>query len=195
MYIAPGVTAEKWQGLRLDDPNSADWSEAVEILKSRIRERFIEPIDYLIASEASRPATQRRFGFTILAVDCLLVETLGAFIDGLESTEGKSKATFCKFLTTRRKFAECFRTDALAEEFYKDFRCGILHQAEVGGNSKVWSVGPLLQVDSGKIIVNRTEFHERLNAEFQSYLDELRDPKNSTLRENFRKKMDFISRR
>ena len=165
------------------------------MLEARIHERFIEPVDYLIASEETRPATERRFGFTILAVDCLLVETLGAFIEGLEDTLGKSEATFRKFLTTRRLFAEDFKTEDLAKQFYKEFRCGILHQAEVGGASKVWSVGPLLQVEGGRIIVNRNKFHERLKAEFKSYLAELRDPKNSALRENFRKKMNFISRR
>jgi hypothetical protein len=56
------------------------------------------------------------------------------------------------------------------------------------------SVGPLLQDDGCRIIVNRTQFHELLKAEFQAYLDELRDPANAELRRNFRKKMDFIRR-
>ena len=58
----------------------------------------------------------------------------------------------------------------------------------------MWSVGPLIQVDGGRIIVNRNKFHEQLKAEFDSYLAELRDPSNSNLRNNFRKKMNFISR-
>ena len=193
MQIAPGIEAASWQTLKLDDPDSQDWKTAVHILEGRIHERFIEPIDHLIATEESKLATERRFGFMVLAVDCLLVETLGAFIDGLEDTEGKSKATFCKFLTTRPLFSTDFTAD-LAKQFYKEFRCGILHQAEIGGESKVWSVGPLIRVDAGKIIVNRSKFHERLRAEFQNYLAELRNPQNTGLRSNFRKKMDFISR-
>ena len=192
MQIAPGIDARSWQSLELDDSASPDWSKAVQILEGRIHERFIEPIDHLIAAEEAKPAIERQFGFTVLAVDCLLVETLGAFIDGLEDTVGQSEATFCKFLT-RPLFLADF-TDALAKQFYKEFRCGILHQAEIGGDSKVWSVGPLIQVDGGKIIVNRNKFHERLKAEFQNYLAELRNPANVALRSNFRKKMDFISR-
>jgi hypothetical protein len=71
---------------------------------------------------------------------------------------------------------------------------GILHQAESGGDSKVWSVGPLLRVEGNGLTVNRNKFHSCLKAEFQSYLSELRDPQNSTLRGNFRKKMNFVSR-
>jgi hypothetical protein len=126
-------------------------------------------------------------------VDCLLIETLGAFLDGLDDTEWKSKATFCKFLTTRPLFAGDF-TEDLAERFYKEFRCGILHQAEIGGDSKVWSVGPLVRDNGGKLIVNRNKLHERLKTEFQHYLAELRNPANVDLRAKFRAKMDFISR-
>lgn len=90
----------------------------MQILEGRIHERYIEPIDHLISMEETQPAIQRGFGFTVLAVDCLLIETLGAFIDGLEDTEGRSKATFCKFLTTRPLFAGEF-TQNFAERFYK----------------------------------------------------------------------------
>jgi hypothetical protein len=194
MQIAPGVDASVWQGLRLDDPNSSDWDKAVAILAARIRERYIEPVDFLMAAEETKPATERRFGFTVLAIDCLLVETLGAFIEGREETDGESKRIFRTFLTTRKQFASDFATDDIANQFYKQFRCGILHQAEIGGDSKVWSVGPLLRVNGNAIIVNRNKFHDCLKEEFQTYLAELRDPKNSTPRSNFRKKMDFISR-
>jgi hypothetical protein len=178
----------------LDDAASADWAVAVQILERRILQRFVEPIDFLIAAEESKPAAERRFGFAVLAVDCLLIETLGAFIKGLEDTDGKSKKTFCEFLTTRLAFSRHF-TATLAEQFYYDFRCGILHQAEIGGTSKVWSVGPLIRSDAGKIVVNRNTLHELLKTDFQNYLAELRDPSNVDLRRNFRTKMDFISRR
>jgi len=193
MQIAPGIEAERWQALRLDEPASPDWPEAVRILEARIHERFIGPVDHLIAAEEAKPITERRFGFTVLAVDCLLLETLGAFLDGLTNTRGKSEATFCKFLTTRPLFKNEFTPDR-AERFYEEFRCGILHQAEIGGDSKVWSVGALLQDNGSRIIVNRNKFHDLLKAEFQGYLAELRDPAKAELRDNFRKKMNFISR-
>ncbi len=92
----------------------------------------------------------RRFGFTILAVDCLVIETLEAFIEGLEDTEGKSRATFCKFLRSRPLFAAEFTTEDLAEQFYYQFRCGILHQAEVGGDSGSGPLDPCSSLTMGK---------------------------------------------
>jgi hypothetical protein len=194
MQIAPGVDAARWRSLRLDQTDSPDWPIAIEILASRIIERYITPVDFLILSETAKLPSERRFGFTVLAIDCLLVETLGAFIEGLEDTEGRSKKTFCTFLRTRKQFANEFPTDDLAERFYKQFRCGILHQAESGGESKVWSVGPLIHIDGKAIIVNRSKFHDCLKLEFEAYLSELGQPHNVTLRGNFVKKMNFISR-
>jgi len=140
MQIAPGIQAKEWQALKLDDPASANWSKAIRILEARINERYIGLVDHLIAEEESRPAIERRYGFTVLAVDCLLIETLGAFIDGLEDTEGKCEATFCKFLTTRSVFTTDFPED-LARRFYKEFRCGILHHGEIAGDNLVWPCG------------------------------------------------------
>jgi hypothetical protein len=194
MQIAPGVDTSIWRGLKLDDPQSSDWKTAVDILSARLHERYIAPVDFLITSESDKAPSERRYGFTVLAIDCMLVETLGAFIEGLEDTERKSQKTFRNFLRTRKSFAAEFTTDNLAKQFYAQFRCGILHQTESGGESKVWSVGPLLRLNGNAIIVNRNKFHDCLKAEFQSYLSELHDPKNAPLRKNFRKKMDFISR-
>ena len=194
MQIAPGVDASVWHGLKLDDPDSPDWAKAVSVLEARLHDRYIQPVDFLIASEENKPLSERRYGFIVLAIDCLLVETLGAFIEGLADTDKKSEKTFCAFLRTRKRFAAEFTSDDLAKKFYKQFRCGILHQAESGGDSKVWSVGPLLRVNGDAITVNRNKFHDCFKAEFQSYLAELRDSKNSILRNNFRKKMNFISR-
>ena len=194
MQIAPSAEAAQWRALQLDDAASPDWAVAVRILEARIKERFIDPVDHLIDADQARPPAQRRFGFAILAIDCLLVETLGAFVEGLTDTDGRSRRTFCDFLTTRPLLAKAFSARDLAERFYEDFRCGILHQAEIGGDSLVWSVGPVLQADGGRIIVNRTRLHQILTAEFRSYLAELGDPAQAPLRSNFRRKMDFISR-
>jgi hypothetical protein len=192
MQIAPGVDSSEWRALKLDDPNSSDWQRAISILHKRIRGRYFDPVDQLIVAEKDTPAHERRFGFAILAIDCLLIETLGAFLQGSETTDGISKATFCKFLTTRDRF-KAF-TESLAKQFYEEFRCGILHQAEVGGGSKVWSVGDLVREADGALTINRNELHERLKADFEEYLTELNNSANRALRKNFRTKMDFICR-
>jgi hypothetical protein len=195
MQIAPGVDSAEWQSLNLDDANSPDWAKAVSIFKSRIDGRFIEPADQLVAAEESKPARERRYGFAILAIDCLLVKTLGAFILGLTDTNksGASQSAFCHFLTSRPGFQNHFKTP-LAKKVYREFRCSILHQAESGGHSRVWSVGPLITDIAGKLTINRTAFHKHLKGEFQEHIVELQNPARSQLRQAFRKKMDWICR-
>ena len=165
----------------------------MSVLDSRLRERYIIPVDFLVAAEEEIPASERRFGFAVLAIDCLLVETLGAFLEGLGETSGRSKEIFCRLLTSHPQFCNDF-PQPLAEQFYDELRCGVLHQAEIRGNSKLWSIGPLVQKVGDSLIVNRNEFHERLKSVFADYLDQLRDPTNTQLRSRFRKKMDFIAR-
>ena len=118
MQIAPDINASEWRALRLDDPNSADWEKAVNILAARIRDRYLEPVDFLIASEETKPASQRRFGFTVLAIDCLLVETLGSFLEGLEIPMDIRRESSRTFLRTRKQFAIEFTTDDIANRFY-----------------------------------------------------------------------------
>jgi hypothetical protein len=194
MQIAPGISSNDWKTLDLDSAERPDWAAAISIFERRIRERYIEPIDQLISVDLPKRPAERKFGFAILGLDCLVVETLSAFIEGLEDTIGKSKSVFRNFVRTRTRFKDIFTTDEIADQFYTEFRCGILHQAEVGGESKVWSVGPLLRIEGKALTVNRDEFHARLKGEFEDYLTELRNSSNIILRQHFRTKMDFIAR-
>ncbi len=190
--IAPGIKASQWTQLDLDDPNSLDWGKAIQIFEKRIEDRYITPVDLLIEAEREKSPKQRRFGFTILAIDCLLVETLQAFREGMKDTRNKSKVMFRTFLTSRPEFMTSFTTRSIAERFYDDFRCGVLHQAEIKGKSRVWSVGNLATTSQDSLTVNRTKFHAALKIEFRRYLKELSDSEEIKLRENFRTKMNFI---
>lgn len=191
MYIAPGYKEADWKKLELNDDTSSDWPEAIKILDARIKERYLDPSDLLVASEEKTSPTKRRFGFTILAIDCLLIETLQAFIEGKKHTKNQSKQMFRNFLTTRQSFSEYFNQQ-LAVRFFYDYRCGILHQAEIPRESLVWSVGPLLKLNGTRMIINRTKFHEALKLEFISYLTDLNIPQNAKLRQHFRNKIDYI---
>lgn len=195
MYIAPGIRRDEWLKLNLNDPHSPDWNRAIEIFNQRIRSRYIEPADLLIEEDRKRKPIERRYGFSILAIDCLLIETLQSFRDGLTNTKNKSKKMFERFLTRSESFRQHFSKDE-AVSFYYDFRCGILHQAEVMGPSLLWSVGLLKGKKSdGTPYINRTKIHECLKDEIERYAEELRDPQNSKLRRNFKIKMEFIARK
>ncbi len=168
MKIAPGIDADDWKRLDLGNPDSSDWERAISIFEYRIRGRFTDAVDFLIADDEQRPVTERRFGFAILAVDCFLVETLEAFRQGLTDTRSRSKDLCVAFLTQRNAFKALFTRD-LATRFYYEFRCGLAHNAQVFGTGRIWSVGPLLDLEGGRITVNRTAFHQALLGEVQEY--------------------------
>jgi hypothetical protein len=183
--ISPKYTTADWKLLEFKEER--DWERAVKMLEDRIEGRFfkvirlIQPYGYA--------------GFAILALDCLLIETLEQFYRGTDETPGReSKAYFRNFLM-RSSFKGYFTPD-MANDFYTMIRCGILHQAEVKGSSLVLRRASAPMVanvpDSHGLAINRVKFHKELVKVFQQYTSDLRNPANDVLRQNYRKKMNFI---
>ena len=193
MKIAPGVDSGEWDGLNLTQ-DKGDWVKATKIFEERISARYIEPADLLMESDNKRNPVDRRYGFSIMAIDCLLIETLQSFKEGKTNTKNKSKSVFVNFLTQSDEFKAHF-DEKQAERFYNEFRCGILHQAEVMGEALLWSVGMLKGKNlEGVPYINRTVFHECVKKEVASYIGKLNNPENQVLRKNFINKMNFIAR-
>jgi hypothetical protein len=167
MKISLEFTDDDWRKLNLDNSEN-DWQTAINMLEARTRERYFEPISVLLAHDEKQPAYKRSFGFTILAIDCLLAETFQSFIEGIESSTGKSKKVFVRFLTTRPRFAAHF-DEKLAEKFYSEYRSGILHQGEIQGDGLVWSVGSMVMKIGNRVIVNRSAFHQAIRDEFYDF--------------------------
>lgn len=195
MEIAKGISHTDWHKLELTNPISNDWERAIDIFSKRLTERYLEPADRLVEIEKDLQPTQKKYGFTVLAIDCMLIETLQSFYEGETDTNGKSKKMFVNFLTGRDSFKTYFTTTDLAERFYYNYRCGILHQSETQVGAKVWAVGELLMQHGTDLTVNRVAFHEGLKKEFEKYIETLKNPSNSNERANFEKKMNFISRK
>ena len=194
MEIAPNFTAKQWKSLDLDNCEK-DWQKAIDVLYSRLSSRYLDPVDKLLEFESDLKASEKRFGFTVLAIDLLLIETLQAFKEGLESTDGKSKKVFMRFLETSRHFCEYFHTKQQRENFYKEFRCGILHQAEIQSPALVWSFGDLYERIEGMEVLNRNAVHQALKNDFADYIKELRLPESVELRKKFKQKMDSVANR
>jgi hypothetical protein len=107
------------------------WSRKPQFIRQRLYERYIDPVRALDL----HPDTQdKKNGFYIMAVSCLLIETIVSFWRGWETTErtkkqkGKSARAFKMFFRTQPRF-EGFR----GTKFYRNIRCGILHQGENNG--------------------------------------------------------------
>jgi hypothetical protein len=89
-------------------------------IHDRFQERYVEPA--LSACPQS--------GFTLMAINCLMIEALVSFRRGWPNTRNLSEAAFCFFFDLEEEFSE-FRGHA--HDFYVHVRCGILHQAETTG--------------------------------------------------------------
>lgn len=187
MRISARFTVDDWKTLTF--LTEEEWQKAIDILEDRINSRFLGVIQSIERYEYS--------GFAVLALDCLLIETLQQFRDGVSETpRGMSEDYFVRFLT-KTSFAKFFDR-ALAKMFYRQIRCGILHQAEIKGSSRVLirRQVPLvcLAEDRDGLVINRKRFHRQLVKEFKNYVLRLRknDPLDEKLRYNFKKKMDCI---
>lgn len=199
--IAPGVTVKDWKALTLrNKPEYEDhWQRAVDIVEKRLNDRYFEPCKLLIDSEPCESEDSRppRYGFTIMAINCLLVETLQSFKMGKPSTENQSKELSKKFLRSTEGVSSEF-DNSLAEAYYSDIRCGILHIGETQNLSLIRAVGPLVSEHKGGLVINRTMFFDLLHKDFLRYLGVLRSrnasPRRTDARKKMKDKMDFICR-
>lgn len=193
MWIAPhrrdrgNWTIEDYKAL--DFSKEKDWQTAIQIFEDRIRGRFLDVVEHIKGYLYA--------GFAIMALDCLLIETLEQFRQGMAETPYGSGNTYFKNFLTQTAFGEDFNEET-ADLFYTHIRNGILHQAEIKGSSRIRIDTPEMvqKAEDGKgLIINRNLFHNRLVSVFEDYLENLREGKDLTLRENFRKKMNAICHR
>jgi len=186
IHISEKYSVEDWKALNFS--TEADWQKGIDIFEDRMESRFFRHTNMIERDGYS--------GFVIMALDCLLIETLQQFYKGMSETPyGKSKSYFEDFLT-ETSFGKFF-DKTLASKFYTHIRSGILHQAEVKGSSRILTQrsGPLvgLSKDGDGLIINRRLFHGQLLREYNNCIIKLRNASpDNTQRVNFRKKMDLI---
>ena len=189
--ISPKYRKNDWQQAL----SKKDWRKMVEIFEDRIESRFLKPIR-LIAND---PYIGEFSGFSILALDCLIIETLNQFYSGLDETEGKHDEAFWNFFKKSEFFRGHFSRKK-AFTFYSHYRCGILHQAQtkkksvvrMDQNTMIQSVEKDISIG---LIVDRSRFHEALENEISSYIEKLKiggNDESHSLRSHFIKKMNII---
>lgn len=198
--ISPSDTNISWSKLDLTVNESADWNKAIKIFKDRFETRFFQPIKAL--TNHADDNIKFYSGFTILSLDCLLIETFNQFYHGIDNSEDKFNPnckTFKDFFERSKFFKNDFDTEEKISIFYQHIRCGLLHQAETKEHSKVnlkkSNLISLVNNNGIKSIeLNRREFHKRVSDYFYNYIEQLKDKNETTLRQNFKSKMDLITR-
>lgn len=199
--ISSSDTNDTWLKLNLDDNDSTDWDKAIKIFKDRFETRFFRPIDAL--TNHADEKVKFYSGFTVLAIDCLLIETFNQFHHGIDESEPTFKPnckTFKDFFERSDFFKNDFDTEEKIAIFYQHIRCGLLHQGETKEDSKVnLKKSQLISLlDNGgtkSIELNRKEFHKRVMNYFHDYISKLKDKNEKQLRVNFKAKMDLITRK
>lgn len=170
-----------------------DSTGLIEFIEQRHRERFFEPIQQLRTSKANAQG----YGFAMMALCSLLVETIQSYRDGLPTTNPGELGRLRNLrgvptayqlpaklrvngAAAFRRFFQHFRRDfdgIGGIRFDKNVRNGLLHQAQTKRGWKIGTGKPSLY--AGKTI-DRNIFASRLDQAFSSYLAELRSRKWDT---------------
>jgi hypothetical protein len=207
--IAPNYRVGDWKSLNLSNASPpADWDKAVSIFHDRMNGRFLAQIEAL--EKHQNPEILEFSGFAIVALDCLLIETLGQFYKGIEQTPNKPKSPkgqpsphaqhFIDFFLGSRHFSNQF--DAMKGKlFYEHFRCGILHQAQTKKKSRIRfdlnimaEYADAANPDQG-LVLDRAKLHKALLDEISDYEGLLKTPQtpaDDDKRKNFIKKWTYI---
>ncbi len=153
-----------------------------KFIYKRFSERYLAPL-FSIPSE-------KKNGFCMMAIACLMIEALASFRKGWKDTsrKGRGKSAFQSFFDNYEAFAQ-FRE--YSEKFYWNVRCGILHQAETKGGWRICRKGSIF--DESSLVVNANAFLKALGNSLYDYCEELkRENWDSTLWKNAIKKIDAI---
>lgn len=201
MKISPNYYNSDWNALSLSRSYSPDWIKGANIVKDRIHGRYLAQIESL---ECNLDLNIWEYsGFLIMAVDCMVIETLNQFHLGIEDTnyiyKNRNSESFRDFFMRSHFFNTHFDDDK-SFVFYDHVRNGLVHQAQtkektlinLKESEMIKQVNPTSIKDG--IIVNRRIFHEALVNEFNFYIDNLKanNVTHDGLREKCIDKMNTI---
>lgn len=144
-----------WAKIRLTLNQKFDyddsWERAIKLFENRVNRKFFNPVKLIIDGKALEGE-----GFTIVTVQCALIEMFAAFRTGRifnhnrSSTSpkyeyDKSQQMFTSLLRSAKIFKDNFwelnqknkpviDKPFSAKEFYTNVRCGLMHEARTKGN-------------------------------------------------------------
>lgn len=175
-YIAGRKTVADWNILRptLNDfCDSTAWANVFnDYFIARLTDRYLNPIKS-IKQEGGYTGE----GFSIMTIICSLIEFLETTYQGKNYRFRRnsdpplgqfeysfSGQIFIDFLTTRSPFNTQFDAPT-SQDFYKNIRCGLLHEARTNGN---WTIRgnsgnkTLIKKAPTETIIYRDDFYDAL---------------------------------
>lgn len=185
--ISPKYSKEEYLNLKLSiRSDESKWSKAIDIFKDRIIGRYFNQIDLLSYDINSN-------GFTIMALNCLLIESLFQFRDGVDKTPGKNSQAYPRFL--EEAFPHVFDSSSKANMFYHSVRCGILHSAQTKDGARLSDDSSfVIRLDNNVLVVSVLGLTNELRKYLNNYVIKLGGSAETKLRNAFIKKMSYICR-
>jgi hypothetical protein len=153
-----------------------------EFFYQRLYSRYLKPFEF---DNAKFKKTYKN-GFSIMANCCLLIETFQCFRKGIgDSRCIKNEELFKEFFNQNDQLSD------FKDGFYKNVRCGILHQGETTGGWKIRRDGDLF--DKITKTINAAKFLKEMEKVLKKYSDRLKiEEWDSEPWDNFRVKMRTI---
>jgi len=197
MLIRPVLKTRSWRPETLY--SKVDWTN-LEIVVSEFRKRLAQW--YLVPTES----LSGHQSFPVIAMDCLLLDTLSQYEAGEPTGNGDLFKDFV------RKYLPEFQKpvrggiphrnrllDDCADVLYHGFRCGILHEAGLPPWAAIVEQDELVTVEESGlaeyedgtacpvVIVDPFKLRNRLKNILDDYTTSLKDPapENNSFRENF----------
>jgi len=184
ILVSPRFSKEDYLHLQLNQ-NSSDeiWLQAVSIFDDRLYGRFWQPINILSANINEN-------GFAIMALECLLIETLLQFDLGVEVTPPGNWQKYSQFL--KKYLSEHFDKKS-SERFYSDIRCGILHSAQTKrGSILTTKTDYVINFQDDILSVSVEGLTNALLDYYNDYKEKILCRKNVEARRKFIDKMNYI---
>ncbi len=179
ILLAPGYSLGRVQEL-INSKNPEDKPKVAKFIKCRLSSKYLFPFENQDKDEKS--------GFAMMACYCLLIETLQAFREGKDQTERQQNGcAFCHFFRNETE-NPLGVFENIATDFYKNVRCGLLHQGETSNGWKIRRDGDLFNTETKTI--NANKFGGALKEVLERYVECLKT--DDALFENAKKKIKFI---
>lgn len=122
-------------------------------------------------------------------------EMIAKFMDGFVS-EGSSDKYFKEGFKDASKYLVkdvVLLTDPIVDMIYKQIRCALYHTGLVGPNIILTGdIGEPIQINNAGIIVNPHKLARALQQHFDSYLRKLNDPSQTSLRNKFETRFNYL---
>lgn len=186
MKISKNFTSKDYLDLNLNINEENWWVKAILILKDRIETRFFRPLDLLIESEKDNKPIDNYFWFSVLALSCLLIETIQWFKKWIYNHKGKSEKLI-------KEFCSDIWLNEEEQNIFFQIRCSILHKWETEGilvYSHNWDEKVITKYSEDETILERNILYKKIKENFYEYLNNLK--KDTDLKNNYINVMDCI---